>query len=234
MSRSTGANRVDRCQLRTKVTLDVTGMLAEPTASPMKWRAENPMRLWRIALVVVLVAVALCGTTLAAQFAMFPKAGQLVSPDGRLVVRNVERQGTASEFVGSFQALWLTDLASGRSRKLCDYLGLAAVAWSHNDFLIVTQYVGRRTSRALVFSVVEQQDPLILDKTTLTRLIPVELRPALRDNDHVFVEASRLEEDTLYLRVWGYGQHDANGFSWHCLYALRQGTVSCAAQSKPR
>jgi hypothetical protein len=188
----------------------------------------------RMVLAVVAVAAAWCATTVAAPFVLFPKACQLVSPDGRFVVRNVERPGAASDLIGSFQSLWLTDRATGRSRKLCDYLGLAAVAWSHSDFLIVTDYVGRRTSRALVFSTIEQQDPLILDKPTLIRLIPVELRPTLRDNDHVFVEASRLEEDTLHLRVWGYGQHDADGFRWRCQYALREGTVSCAAGSEPR
>jgi len=189
------------------------------------------MRSRWIALVVVLVGAALAGTSLAAPFVVFPKAGQLVSPDGRFVVRNLEREGTASEFVGTFNSLWLSDLVTGHSRKICDYLGLAAVAWSRSDFLIVTEYVGRRTSRALVFSTIEQQDPVMLDKSTLIRLIPVELRPTLRDNDHVFVEASRLEEDTLHLRVWGYGLHDANGFHWRCQYALREGTVSCVEES---
>jgi hypothetical protein len=67
----------------------------------------------------------------------------------------------------------------------------------------------------------------MFDKLTLTRLVPVELRPALRGNDHVFVEASRVEENTLHLRVWGYGQHDANGFRWRCEYALHEGAVAC-------
>jgi hypothetical protein len=29
------------------------------------------------------------------------------------------------------------------------------------------------------------------------------LRPALRENDHVFVEGSAVEQDTLYLTVFG-------------------------------
>ena len=185
------------------------------------------MRPWRIAAGVVVVAAALCGVAAAAPFVVFPQAGQLVSPDGRFAVRNVDREAPASDLVGTFHALWLTELATGRSRKLCDYLGLAAVAWSRNDFLVVTQYLSRRTSRALVFSAAQPDDPVVLDQPTLTRLVPVELRPALRDNNHVFIEASRLEDDTLYLQVWGYGQHDANGFRWHCQYALREGTVSC-------
>ena len=183
------------------------------------------LRPWRMLVVAVFVAV-LCAEALASPFVVFPKAGELVSPDGRFVVRNAEREGSASDFVGTFHSLWLIELATGRSRKLCDYLGVAAVAWSRNDFLVVTQYA-RRTSRALIFSAVGPQEPFTLDEPTLIRLVPAELRPALRENDHVFVEASRLEEDTLHLSVWGYGRHDATGFRWRCAYDLREGVISC-------
>ena len=182
--------------------------------------------IWIMFRVTVLVAI-LCVETLAAPFVVFPKAGELKSPDGRFVVRNREREGSESEFVGAFRSLWLVESATGRSRKLCDYVGLAAVAWSSDDFLVVTQYLTRRTSRALVFSTTSPEDPVVLDKPTLIHLLPVEFRPALRENDHVFVEASRVEGDTLHLRVWGYGQHDANGFRWRCQYPLPTGVVSC-------
>ncbi len=169
-----------------------------------------------------------------AQFGVFPKANELVSPDGRFAVRNIDPQGSASDFLGTFHSLWLFERATGRSRKLCDYVGVAAAGWSsNNDWLVVTQYVGKRTSRALVFSAAMLEDPLMIDKATLTRLVPAELRPALRENDHIFIEGSRVEEETLYLAVWGYGQHDQNGFRWRCEYALRAGTVSCADERAP-
>lgn len=182
--------------------------------------------------VVTLVAGLSVGAlpTLASPFVVFPKATELVSPDGRFAVRSVDSAGTASDFVGTFRSLWLYELATGRSRKLCDYLGVASAAWSSNNFLVVTQYVGKRTSRALVFSAVTPQDPIMLDKATLIRLVPVELRPALRENDHVFVEGSRVEQETLHLTVWGYGQHDPNGFRYRCEYALREGTISCVEE----
>jgi hypothetical protein len=191
------------------------------------------MRFWRILLgVAVLVAllIAMSVETLASQFVVFPKASELISPDGRFAVRSVDSKRSASDFVGTFHSLWLFELASGRSRKLCDYLGVASVAWSSNDWLVVTQYVGKRTSRALVFSATVVEDPVMLDKITLTRLVRAELRPSLRENDHVFVEGSRVQQDKLYLTVWGYGQHDANGFRWRCEYALREGTVSCSEE----
>jgi hypothetical protein len=191
------------------------------------------MRSWRILLgVAVLVALlsAMSVETLASQFVVFPKASELISPDGRFAVRSVDSKRSASDFVGTFHSLWLFELASGRSRKLCDYLGVASAAWSSNDWLVVTQYVGKRTSRALVFSATVVEDPVMLDKITLTRLVRAELRPSLRENDHVFVEGSRVQQDKLYLTVWGYGQHDANGFRWRCEYALREGTVSCSEE----
>ena len=166
-------------------------------------------------------------------FVVFPKAGQLVSPDGRFVVRNAESEKATSDFVGTFHSLWLVDQSSGRARKLCDYVGVAAVAWSDNDFLVVTQYLSKKTSRALVFPVASSQDAIMLDQPTLVQLIPPERREFLRDNDHVFVEAWRLEGDTLFLSVWGYGQHDPKGFSWRCNYALQEGTLSCTDGRNP-
>ena len=100
------------------------------------------------------------------------------------------------------------------------------MAWSSNDFLVITQYVSKKTSRALVFAAASEES-VLLDTSTLVQMVPVELRPSLRENDHVFVEASRLEQETFYFRVWGYGKHDHDGFRWNCQYLLSHGSVSC-------
>jgi hypothetical protein len=136
------------------------------------------MRRSRIILVLQIALVSMVSAQVfASQFEVFPKASELVSPDGRFAVRSVDSQGSASDFGGTFRTLWLFERATGRSRKLCDYLGVASAAWSSNDWLVVTQYVGKRTSRALVFSATAGDDPVMLDKITLTRLIRTELRP---------------------------------------------------------
>jgi len=188
------------------------------------------MRPWRILLYSSLLFASLTVAGFASPFVVFPKASELISPDGHFAVRSVDTASAASDFVGTFHSLWLFELATGRSRKLCDYLGVASAAWSADGFLIVTQYVGKRTSRALVFSAVSAQDPVMIDKATLIQLVPVELRPPLRENDHVFIEGSRVEQDTVHLSVWGYGQHDPNGFRYHCEYALREGAISCTQE----
>jgi hypothetical protein len=91
----------------------------------------------------------------------------------------------------------------------------------------VTQYVGKKASRALVFAISGREEPVILDQSTLIQLLAPEFREHLRGNDHVFVEASRLENRIFYFGVWGYGQHDLNGFRWTCEYSLREETLSC-------
>jgi hypothetical protein len=132
-----------------------------------------------------------------------------------------------SDFSGMSNRLWLVEIATGRSRKLYDYVGVAAVAWSGNEFLAITEYVGKRTSRALVFPLAHLDDAVVLDEPALVHLVPSDLQPTLRENDHVFVEASRIEEGKLYLGVWGYGSHDTEGFRWHCEYALDNGKIVC-------
>jgi hypothetical protein len=59
------------------------------------------------------------------------------------------------------------------------------------------------------------------------QVAPIELRPEIRENDHVFVEASQVEGETLTIRVLGYGKHDPNGFRWSCQYSLLAGAISC-------
>ena len=173
------------------------------------------------------LVLGMCMTAEAGQFVVFPKAGQLASPDGRFLVRNTDREASQAEIDGTFHSLWLVETANGRSRKLCNYLGVAAVAWSENNFLVVTEYVGKRTSRALVFSADTGTDPVMLDQSAVTQLVPINLRPALRGNDHVFVEAVRMQASELYLRVWGYGGHDSPGFEWNCKYNLTDATIAC-------
>lgn len=183
------------------------------------------MRCWIRATFVVLALLA--AQAAAAPFVVFPKAGRLISPDGRYEVRDADRTAASADFSGTFHSLWLIELATGRSRKLCDYLGVAAVAWAGNDFLVATQYVGKKTSRALVFAIAGSEDPVILDRSTLIQLLAPEFREHLRGNDHAFVEASRLESDIFYFGVWGYGQQDPHGFRWTCQYSLRVSKASC-------
>lgn len=184
-------------------------------------------------LTVALAALTIQATA-AGPFVVFPQAGELISPDRQFTVRNIEAPDPGSEFVGAFHSLWLTNLATNQSRKLCDYVGVAAVAWSRSNQILVTQYLSKKTSRVLVFPVDVSQEPVVLDQPGVTQMLPVELRDTLRQNDHVFLEASRLDNAVLYLAIWGYGQHDRSGFRWTCQYALHEGTLACNPQSAPK
>ena len=191
------------------------------------------MRFFRtIALVCGMLAI-LGIRASAGPFVVFPQAGEFASPDGHYVLRSVEDQGSAGEFRGTFRALWLTETLTGRSRKLCDYVGEAAVAWSKNNILLITVYVSKKTSRAMIVSAADHEEGMIIDVPALIQMVPPELRAPLRENDHVFVEASLLEENRLHLRVWGYGRHDPNGFHWACQYEIGSAKISCGARPAP-
>jgi len=168
----------------------------------------------------------------AVPFSLFPKAGRLVSPDGRFEIRDVDESATPGQFAGTFHALWVFEVATGNSRKLCDYFGLAAVAWAEKDSIIVTRYVAKKTSRALIFTSAMGGESYVLDTPALIQMLPVELRPTLRENDHLFVEPSGLERDIFRFRVWGYGKHDPVGFRWNCEYGLSDGRASCKAAGR--
>jgi hypothetical protein len=184
-------------------------------------------------ILLVLAVLAFHPSAFSGQFVVFPKAKPLQSPDGRFEVRNDAAHHSPADFTGMFNSLWLIEVATGRSRKLYDYMGVAAVAWSGNDYLAVTEYVGKRTSRALVFPLAHLDDPVVLDEPGLVYLVTPDLRPKLRENDHVFLEASRIEGGKVYLRVWGYGAHDPNGFRLRCEYALEDGKTVCKDDRVP-
>ena len=186
------------------------------------------MRFRRLAVVICLQLLTLTLPALATSFVLFPKAGRLVSPDGRFEIRDADRPGAASDFVGAFHSLWVIDLANWRSRKVCDYMGSAAVGWSGSEYLLVTEYVGKKTSRALVFPMGATGDPLLIDTAVLERALASEFREVLRNSDHVFVEASSLEKGVFYFRTWGYGSYDKSGFRWKCEYAVVEEKLTCS------
>jgi hypothetical protein len=164
---------------------------------------------------------------LATPTVVFPNAGELRSPDGRFLVRNAEREAPSRDFVGTFRSLWLIDSATGQSRKLCDYVGVAAVRWSDNEHLVITEYVATKSSRALLFSAHPSEEPVMLDKAAVIGLVPAQSRTILREDDHVFVEAIGVQQGVLALTVWGNGQHDRRGFRWRCNYDLREHSMAC-------
>lgn len=178
------------------------------------------------------VAFLLAAQAGAQQFTTFPDRPELRSPDSKFVIRSVDHAARPSDFSGVFRSLILEELPGGRSWALYNYVGRVAVAWSGNRFIIVTDYVSKRTSRAMVFEIDSRVDPftveqVTLDKVQLARLVPAEQNVHLLGNDHVFVEVTRIEGDALILRVWGYGAHDPKGFRSSCQYDLRAGTAAC-------
>jgi hypothetical protein len=182
-----------------------------------------PIRFIRAWMVVLLT----CSAVFAEQFAVFPDRKELRSPDGKFVIRSVDYAPRPHEFSGLFRSLILQNTTDGSARELYHYVARVGVAWSGNNFIIVTDYVNKKTARALVFRLDRPDEYLVLDKPGLAARLSDEPRVQLERNDHVFLEVSRLEGTLLTLRVWGYGVHDPQGFRFQCAYELDQGTTTC-------
>ncbi len=174
-----------------------------------------------------LAGVLLCTLMSAEEFAVFPDRKELRSPDGRYLIRSVEHSGPTHEFSGVFRTLVLQEVATGVTRGLFNYLGRVGVAWSGSNFVIVTEYVSKKTSRALVFRLDRPDEYQVIDKPNLALQLHDERRAQLERNDHVYVEVSRIDGIVLTLRVWGYGAHDPQGFRFQCAYDLNVGAASC-------
>src|SRR5579864_4768732 len=179
----------------------------------------------RITLLLALVFT--CRVIMAEQFVVFPERRELYSPDGRFVLRSIEHAGAAGEFSGIFRSLVLEEVATGATQTIYNYVGRVGAAWSGNDFVIVNDYAGKKTARALLFRLDRRNEYLIIDKPYLTAQLHERRREQLEGNDHVYLEVSRIEGSALLLRVWGYGKLDPQGFRFWCTYDLNEGTVSC-------
>jgi hypothetical protein len=217
----------------TKVTPDVNRITACHAPGVLNGIEALPMYSWKQALLRAVVISGTALSTLAAPTVVFPNASELRSPDGRFVVRNAEREAPSADFVGTFHSLWLIDTATGQSHKICDYVGVVAVRWSDNEHLLMTEYVARKSSRALLFSLLPSEDSVMLDKAAVIALVPPQSRTILRENDHVFVEAIGIQQGILALTVWGNGQHDRRGFRWQCNYDLRERSLACTEEPIP-
>ena len=179
---------------------------------------------WVCSILVLATSLLAC----AEKFVTFPESKELPSPDGKFVVRNFDRGAQASsEIVGAFHALVLEERATGKTRRLLNYVRRVAVAWAPGNLLIVTDYVSKRSARAIIFAADNSFDPIVIDKVALERAVPEALRFHLMENDHVYIEASRLDGKNLIFRVWGYGPREPGGFRFLCGFNLDQSTVSC-------
>lgn len=176
-----------------------------------------------ITLLFGLVAAALAS----GPFKTFPDQQELLSPDGRYVIRSEDPERVPSEITGTFHTLYVEECATGRRRKLYDYVRRAAAAWANSEDIIITDYVANRTARVLVFSLKDTEPVAVIDREHLARQLPSELSGHLQKNDHVYLEVLRLESQTVVLRVWGYGSLDPGGFGLNCRYDLENNQASC-------
>jgi hypothetical protein len=85
----------------------------------------------------------------------------------------------------------------------------------------VNDYAGSDFSKVLIFSAEQDSPPDDVGAQLLHSLQESPDRKSLTDNHHVYFAASSWEGDeSVRLKVWGYGQVDPKGFSRWYQYTL--------------
>jgi hypothetical protein len=141
---------------------------------------------------------------------------QLKSKDGRYVLENVDSDKEPHH------TLLLKNAESGAVRTLCNYQRHVTVLWSPDGKkLVVNDYAGSDFSKVLIFSTEQDSPPEDVGAQLLHSLQGSPDRKGLTDNHHVYFAASSWEGDeSVRLKVWGYGQADPKGFSHWYQYTL--------------
>ena len=97
----------------------------------------------------------------------FPgRCEELPSRDGQFLVRSISYGTAPGSISGKFHALVLEERRTGKSHKLCDYLGKIMVFWTADNVLVVNDYYTDMGARVLLFVTDETIPPVAIDKTS--------------------------------------------------------------------
>jgi hypothetical protein len=190
------------------------------------------MRRARLVVFFAMVVAAIVAFGSDTRFSFLTIGGDgVASPDGKFLVRDFKDTADSSGFVRNQRSLVLEERASGQSWKLCDHMGQISVAWASENLLVVNDFFTARGARTLVFQADGKATHVLINANTLATLIPDEIATHLTANDHVFVQAYKLDGKLLGLRAWGFGALDPKGFKLVCDYNLDSGTAVCRSEA---
>ncbi len=134
-------------------------------------------------------------------------------PSGRYAVVCEEASGKAPH------RLYLKTLPTGKIVRVFEFPRHVDILWSRDgDYFAVTDWFGSDRSRILVF---ESAKPRAID---LARVVARQLGEFVQilGNDHVYYEAVYWADSrTLRFKVFGYGDHDRNGFELTFTYDVK-------------
>jgi hypothetical protein len=166
----------------------------------------------------------------AQQFAVFPDRKELRSPGGRFVIRSVEHCRKA---LRAQRRVPIVDPGGYDNGDLARPLSLPWPCGRRPgaNFIIVTDYASKRTSRALIFRIDQPNEYTIIDKPHLTAQLPAQFRPHFDGNDHVYLEG--VEDRRRYSDTPGVGVPNSRqaGFRSPCGYHLNERRASCGEPS---
>jgi hypothetical protein len=152
----------------------------------------------------------------AATAGAFPGSNtRLASPDGFHVVVWEAPRTSDPAFP---HHLWLEDLRSGQRLRLMPFTRHVTVEWSPSGrHLAVTCHRGSDFSDIVVFDVERPAKGASVRKELQRRVG----RLRVLKNHHAYVEATRwLDDASLEIRLWGYGDQNPKGFDWVYIFEL--------------
>jgi hypothetical protein len=112
--------------------------------------------------------------------------------------------------------LLLKDLRTGSLSKLLEFYRSVDVLWAPNGrFVAVTDWTGSNISQILLFQPGKKKPLNLADELRHS----LGIQPEVSSNHHVHFEALSWEGDKkLRFKVFGYGDHDRNGFEHYYEY----------------
>lgn len=153
----------------------------------------------------------------------FPgSSSQLISPNGRYVLVNVDSEGPAmTSYLSDNHSLYLLDLKSTKVEKVRSYGRKVEALWSPQSLaLLINDYEGSNSTRAIVY---------LVDKGKYFD-VKDELRRRLGSNRSIFgnhhvhiVGTDWLAENKLQVKITGYGDVDPAGFTLWYEYTVGHG-----------
>ena len=179
-----------------------------------------PRALRTVPLVPVVGAILLCFPPLRAQsHQAFPSPRSTSrSPDGQHVIHNVDYNTKEP-----YHRLLLEDTKTHTTRKLLTYERWVDVFWSPSGAeVMVDDHGGSDFENTYIYSVQDTSHRVDIGEE-FRRQNPSG-RLLFKKNDHVYVDGlGWVNETTVKIRLWGYGEHDPKGFERLLEYKLNGG-----------
>jgi hypothetical protein len=150
------------------------------------------------------------------------KMSQIISPNGKWLLLNIDSEaGDSNPFLKGNHAIFLLKIGEKKLIKIYSYDRHAEVMWSPKGTkLFINDYAGSDYSFPIV--ILNNDGNRIINVGQ--ELLKKEKNPNIADNHHAFLIATEwLTENSLKIKVYGYGEIAPDGFTLWYAYDIKSG-----------